>query len=99
MTDDIVTRLEHDLFQAARDSKSEQKRLLLERALNVVRVAEQRRKREEIMADEIERLRTVMADEIDRLRTICDWWQERCTRAEARADIMHKKLNKKWWKR
>lgn len=58
MSDDIVTRLEHDLFQAARDSKSEQKRLLLERALNVIRVAEQRRKRAETMDDEIERLRT-----------------------------------------
>ena len=57
MSDDIVTRLEHDLFQAVRDAKSEQKRLLLERALDVVRVAEQRRKRAESMADEIERLR------------------------------------------
>jgi hypothetical protein len=71
MTDDIVTRLEHDLFQAARDSKSEQKRLLLERALNVVRVAEQRRKRAETMADEIERLRA----EVSRLTLLSNLWE------------------------
>ena len=76
MTDDIVTRLEHDLFQAARDSKSEQKRLLLERALNVVRVAEQRRKRAETMADEIERLRK----QIRQLEAERDQWQTMAVR-------------------
>jgi uncharacterized small protein (DUF1192 family) len=71
MTDDIVTRLEHDLFQASRDAKTEQKRLLLERALNVVRVAEQRRKREETMTDEIERLRA----EVSRLQLLANLWE------------------------
>jgi hypothetical protein len=39
------------------------------------------------------------ADEIERLRIDLDYWHEKCTRAEACADIMHNKLNKKWWKR
>jgi hypothetical protein len=39
------------------------------------------------------------ADEIEGLRIDLHYWYERCTRAEACAEIMHNKLNKKWFKR
>jgi hypothetical protein len=46
-------------------------------------------------ADEIELLRNDLAS----CKSDLNYWHERCTRAEACADIMHKQLNKKWWKR
>jgi hypothetical protein len=38
-------------------------------------------------------------DEIERLRIDLDYWYERCRETEVCANIMHNKLNKKWWKR
>ena len=46
-------------------------------------------------ADEIERLRAL----VEGVRTEKYYWHERCTRAEACADIMHNQINRKWWKR
>ena len=46
-------------------------------------------------ADEIERVRNALAS----CQSDLNYWYERCTRAEACANIMHNKLNKKWWKR
>ena len=63
MTDDIVTQLEKDLFIAIKYANSTALSELLERALNVVRVAEQRRKRVDHMTDEIERLRNALAEQ------------------------------------
>jgi hypothetical protein len=46
-------------------------------------------------ANEIELLRSDLAS----CRSDLNYWYERCTRAEACADIMHKQINRKWWKK
>lgn len=46
-------------------------------------------------ANEIELLRSDLAS----CRSDLNYWYERCTQAEACANIMHNQINKKWWKR
>ena len=46
-------------------------------------------------ANEIELLRS----DLDSCQNDLNYWYERCTRAEACANIMHNQINKKWWKR
>lgn len=60
MTDDNMTTLERDLFEASKYAETKELFQLLDRALNVVRVAEQRKKRVDVMADQIDALRKDM---------------------------------------
>jgi hypothetical protein len=46
-------------------------------------------------ANEIELLRNHLSS----CQSDLNYWYERCTQAEACADIMHKQINRKWWKR
>ena len=46
-------------------------------------------------ANEIEMLR----EHLSSCRNDLNYWYERCTRAEACANIMHNQINKRWWKR
>ena len=46
-------------------------------------------------ANEIELLRNDLAS----CQNDLNYWHERCTRAEACANIMHNQINRKWWKR
>jgi uncharacterized coiled-coil DUF342 family protein len=46
-------------------------------------------------ANEIELLRNDLAS----CQRDLNYWYERCTRAEACANIMHNKINRKWWKK
>ena len=59
MTDDIVTRLEKDLFLATKYANSTALVELLNRALEIVRVAEQRKKRAENAEDRVEHWRNI----------------------------------------
>lgn len=62
MDDDIATQLERDLFVSIKYANSTALVELLERALNVVRVAEQRKKRLNKMTDYIERLQVDLSE-------------------------------------
>ena len=61
--------IEHDLFQAARDAKNFDHRVLLERALEIVKVAEIRRKQIDALLAERDHFEAIAEQAIKNLET------------------------------